>query len=175
MGQPLSSPHQIPRLFQVFPTEALIFIKPSEVHRTAYMYSWVNTGQHLQSSLCTSSLLNSTRGYVHSATIATVVAHHRQTTISRTFPRPMWNSPTFSRFSSWMATLKTSVTNHNNEFRFLYSDEIFPRLLQNRLSPKQSTLDKVCQYYNISVHMLDARPVTQETAPEHTAWQSSQW
>jgi len=27
-----SSPHQIPRLFQVFPTEALIIIKPPEVY-----------------------------------------------------------------------------------------------------------------------------------------------
>ena len=32
-----------PRLFRVFPTEALIFIKPPEIYIQAYMYSWVNT------------------------------------------------------------------------------------------------------------------------------------
>jgi len=39
---PLSSVRQILRLFQVFLTEALIFIKPPEVYRQAYVYSWVN-------------------------------------------------------------------------------------------------------------------------------------
>ena len=31
-----------PKLLQVFPTESLIFIKPPEVYRQAYVYSWVN-------------------------------------------------------------------------------------------------------------------------------------
>ena len=39
----LSNPRQIHGLFQVFPTEALIFIKPPEVYRHACVYAWVNT------------------------------------------------------------------------------------------------------------------------------------
>jgi len=38
-GRLLFSPHQISRFFQVFPTEALIFIKPLEVYRQAYLYT----------------------------------------------------------------------------------------------------------------------------------------
>ena len=41
-GWPLSSSDQIPSLLQVFLTEALIFIKPPEVYRQAYVYFWVN-------------------------------------------------------------------------------------------------------------------------------------
>ena len=40
---PLSSPRQIPWLFPVFPTETLMFIKPPEIYRQTYVYSWVNT------------------------------------------------------------------------------------------------------------------------------------
>ena len=42
-GRSLSSPCQIPRLLPVFPTDALLFIKPPEVYRQDYMYSCVNT------------------------------------------------------------------------------------------------------------------------------------
>jgi len=42
-GWPLYSPCQIPRFFQVFPTEASMFIKPVAVFRQAYVFSWVNT------------------------------------------------------------------------------------------------------------------------------------
>jgi len=41
-GQPLSIPDKIPLLFHLFPTEILISIKPPEIYRQAYVYSWVN-------------------------------------------------------------------------------------------------------------------------------------
>ena len=37
-GWPFPSPHQISRLFYVFLTEALIFIKPPQIYKQAYVY-----------------------------------------------------------------------------------------------------------------------------------------
>jgi len=52
-------PHQIPRLFQVFPIDALIFIKPSVVYKQAYVR--VLSGWILWRYWQSTTLLNSTR------------------------------------------------------------------------------------------------------------------
>jgi len=76
----LSSPHPIPWFFPEFPTEALIFIKPSEVYRQAYMYSGVNIVALLAVHLVHVNFTYQYSGYVYSTTVATEVVHNRQTT-----------------------------------------------------------------------------------------------
>ena len=88
----ISGPRQIPQFFQVFPTEALIFIKPPEVHRQTYMYSWVNIVALLAVHLVQSTVLNSTQ-VVYFVTITTAVAHHRKPQFAGHFT----NFPDFSR------------------------------------------------------------------------------
>jgi len=106
-GWPLSSHRQSPRLFQVFPTETLIFIKPPEVYRQAYMYSWVNIA-----ALLAVPLVHVNFTYVYFVSvyfIATAVVDHGQTTISLISGTNV-EFPNFSRFSRWLATLWFVVT-----------------------------------------------------------------
>ena len=75
-----------PQVFRVFLTDALIFLN----HQT--YTNW----HYLQSISCTSTFLTVLKlGYAYFVTIATAVAHHKQTTISMTFPRLFLISLTF--------------------------------------------------------------------------------
>jgi len=84
----LCSPCQIPWLFHISPIEALTFIKPPEVYRQAYVYSWVNTVVLFadQFAIARNRKPQSPtfRGWLF--------------LIFLTFPWPMWNSPTFHVF-----------------------------------------------------------------------------
>jgi len=100
-AEPLPSPRSTHWLFQFsryfsFTQELPVrFIKPPEVYRDTYVYSSVNTVALLAVHLVQVNYTWQYSGYVYSVAIATAVAHHRQTTTSRTFPWPMWNSLTF--------------------------------------------------------------------------------
>ena len=72
--------------FPGIPTEAVIFSTPPEVYRQTYMCSWVNVVALLAVHLVHVNFTEQYPGYVCCVTIVTVVAHHRQTAISRTFP-----------------------------------------------------------------------------------------
>jgi len=74
--RPLSSLRKIPRLFQVFPTEALTLIKPPGVYRPTCTPEWI-LWHYWQSILCMSTLLNSTQVvYFVTITMTNAEANH---------------------------------------------------------------------------------------------------
>jgi len=89
-GRPRTSHRQIPGLFQVFPTEALIFIKPSDVYRQAYVNSLSEYYGTIGSPSCACQLYLTVLRYVYFVTITTMVAPNKET--NEKFPD-------FSRFS----------------------------------------------------------------------------
>ena len=86
-------------LFQVFSTKALIFIKPPHVYRQAYVYSWVNI------RLCL---------FCDYRKFATVVAHHRQTTLT-TFTDFSLTSVKFTNFSSFSRRVITLLLTYTQQ------------------------------------------------------------
>jgi len=74
---------KFPHFWKYF-SYALIFIKPPDVYRQATCTTELILRHYWQSILWLSTLLNSTQ-VVYFVTIATVVAHFRQTTISLSF------------------------------------------------------------------------------------------
>jgi len=112
------------QFFPVFPVEALIFIKLPEVYRQAYVYSWVNTVALLSVHLVHVNFTDSTQVMLYFVTIATVVAHHRQTTISPTFSKfsdSSLNNVKFSDFSKFSRQVATGIKTHNDIWRMMKS------------------------------------------------------
>jgi len=95
-----SSPRPIHWLFRVFLTEAWILIKQPEVpvYKEAYVNSRVNIAALFAVHLVHVNFTEQYSDYIYFVTIATVVAHQRQTIISLTSRWPMSNSPTFPGF-----------------------------------------------------------------------------
>ena len=97
-GQPLPSPRQSPQLFQVFPTEALIFTTPLAVYRGLHVRRSVYHGT-TGSPSCACQLYLTVWLYLR------LFCDYRNCEgksrfpglflISQTFPWPMPNSPTF--------------------------------------------------------------------------------
>jgi len=79
-----------------------MFIKPPQVYRQAYAYSWVNTVAILQSILCMSTLVNSTqvmfRDYRKYSSISQANHNFPDFLIPPSFPWLMSNSLTFPSF-----------------------------------------------------------------------------
>jgi len=100
--QSFTNPLTFPRLFQVFLTAALLFIKSSEVYRQAYVYSWVNIVAILAVHLVHVNFTYQYSGYVcqhcdYCNCGSTSQANHNFL-IFLTFPWPMSNFLTFPGF-----------------------------------------------------------------------------
>ena len=91
----LSRPHEIPRLFPVFPTEALVFIKPSQVYKQAY----VQLLNEYCGTVC--SLPCACQLYLTVLRLCLFCDYHNCGSIAE----EKHNFPDFSRLSTWVSIL----------------------------------------------------------------------
>jgi len=110
-GWPLPSPRQIPRLFQVFPTETLVFVKPPKgTQRGPCVLPSEQCGTICSPSCACQLYLTVIRLNVHFVTIVIAVAHHNFTDFSLTNVKFL----DFSRFFRRVATLTYKPVKQEN-------------------------------------------------------------